>query len=155
MVRTPRQEHLGGGWERETVLDNLCLTSTLLLLHQVESSSGNFRAEAPGGVPTTGRIVPPLYEGPTAAVCRRCLWSPGPSGISSALLAGLLSGTGRAWASCLRGRAEQAEADGCLHAPRLYNWLLTTHRDILVCTLGEITPQVFPCLSGIHRPPSV
>lgn len=75
----------------------------LLLLHQVESSSGNFRAEAPGGVPTIGDIVPPLYEGPAAAVCRPCLWSPGPSGISSALLAGLQSGKGRGWA--LRGRA--------------------------------------------------
>lgn len=27
------------------------------------------------------------------------------------------------------------------------------HRGILVCTLGEITPQVFPCLPSIHRPP--
>lgn len=128
---------------------------TLLLLHTVESSSGNFRAEAPGGVSTISHIVPPLYEGPTAAVCRPCLWSPGPSGISSPLQAGLLSGTGRAWASCLRGRPGQAETDGCMSGCKVCNWLLSTHRDILVYTLGEITPRVFSCLPCTHRPPCI
>lgn len=57
------------------------------------------------GNPTTplATVLPHPAACSAGAVSRPCLWRPGLIGISSRLLAGLVSGPGRAWASCLPG----------------------------------------------------
>ena len=67
-----------------------------------------------------GHVLPHPAAGPAGAVSRLCLWSPGLIGISSRLLAGLVSGPGRAWAcvcqgvsACARGRGGTGGACRC------------------------------------------
>ena len=87
-------------------------------------------------------LLPHPAAGSAGAVSRPCLWSPGLIGISSRLLAGLVSGPGRAWASCLPG-CERVSAwawgDGrglpmpCKCAPRVHEPAFAcvhVHRDI-------------------------
>lgn len=98
---------------------------------------------AKGGDPTTplATALPHPAAGPAEAVSRPCLWSPGLIGISSRLLAGLVSGPGRAWAPCLPG-CERVSAwawgDGqdlpipCKCAPRVHepaSVCVHVHRD--------------------------
>lgn len=81
-----------------------------------------------------GHVLPHPAAGSAGAVSRPCLWSPGLIGISSRLLAGLVSGPGRAWASCLPG------------CERVCAWAWGDGRGL---------PMPCECASRVHEPASV
>lgn len=113
-------------------------------------------------------VLPHPAAGSAEADSRPCLWRPDLIGISSRLLAGLVSGPGRAWASCLPGcERVSAWAWGtggacechacvhpvcisqlqCVHVGRSIRTLRHTHREST--SLDLPAPEHDP--NGVHR----